>query len=77
MGLLRRDSLSGRQARLAAIGGFAIVTNWILLFAAYPRASISMATVVYNTQPFMLVGLGALFLAERLTAAKLIWLAIA
>ncbi|MBN8943955.1 MAG: EamA family transporter [Rhizobiales bacterium] len=77
MGLLRRDSLSGRQVLLAAIGGFAIVTNWILLFAAYPRASISIATVVYNTQPFMLVGLGALFFAERLTAAKLIWLAMA
>ncbi|MGL4287762.1 MAG: DMT family transporter [Phreatobacter sp.] len=77
MGLLRRDAMSGRQILLAAIGGVAIVTNWILLFAAYPRASISIATVVYNTQPFMLVGLGALFFAERLSAAKLIWLGIA
>jgi drug/metabolite transporter (DMT)-like permease len=36
-----------------------------------------MATAVYSTQPFMLVCLGALFLGERLTLAKLAWLAIA
>jgi len=77
MGLLRRDILSLRQFTLATIGGVAIVLNWLLLFGAYSRASISIATVVYNTQPFMLVGLGALFFAERLTATKMIWLGIA
>lgn len=74
MGLLRRDAITRRQLALAAFGGMAIVANWLLLFAAYPRASISIATTVYNTQPFMLVALGALFLDERLTAAKLGWL---
>ncbi len=43
---------------LAVIGGAALVVNWLLLFAAYSRISISMATVVYNTQPFMLVLMG-------------------
>lgn len=75
--LLRRDAITPRQAALAALGGIAIVGNWLLLFAAYPRASISIATAVYNTQPFMLVGLGAIFFAERLTATKLTWLAVA
>lgn len=75
-GLIRRDAMTWRQIALAALGGIAIVGNWLLLFAAYPRASISIATAVYNTQPFMLVGLGALFLAERLTASKLAWLAV-
>ena len=77
MGLLRRDILTLRQFMLSVIGGVAIVANWLLLFAAYPRASISIATVVYNTQPLMLVGLGALFFAERLTATKLFWLGLA
>jgi drug/metabolite transporter (DMT)-like permease len=77
MGLLRRDILTVRQFMLAVMGGVAIVANWLLLFAAYPRASISIATVVYNTQPLMLVGLGALFFAERLTATKLFWLGLA
>ena len=77
LGLIRRDIITPRQAGLAAIGGVAIVLNWLLLFAAYSRASISIATAVYNTQPFMLVGFGVLFFAERLTAAKLLWLGLA
>jgi drug/metabolite transporter (DMT)-like permease len=77
LGLFRKNVISGRQVALAALGGAAIVVNWLLLFAAYSHASISIATAVYNTQPFMLVGLGALFFAERLTATKLTWLGIA
>jgi drug/metabolite transporter (DMT)-like permease len=77
LGLFRGGAITRRQFGLAVLGGFAIVGNWLLLFAAYPRASISIATAVYNTQPFMLVALGALFFAERLTAAKLGWLALA
>ena len=75
MGLLRR--LDRRVVVLAGLGGIAIVANWLLLFAAYPRASISIATAVYNTQPFMLVGLGRLFLGERPRVAKLAWMALA
>jgi drug/metabolite transporter (DMT)-like permease len=74
MGHLKRGKISLRQLFLAMLGGIAIVANWLLLFAAYPRASISIATAVYNTQPFMLVALGALFLRERLTWVKLGWL---
>jgi len=72
LGLLR--GLTRRIVLLAALGGCAIVANWLLLFASYSRASISIATAVYNTQPFMLVGLGRLFLGEKLTPAKIGWL---
>ncbi|MDH5823718.1 DMT family transporter [Luteimonas sp. RD2P54] len=75
-GLLRRR-LPPRTLGLAALGGAAIVANWLLLFAAFPRASISVATAVYNTQPFMLVALGALLFGERLTGAGLAWLGAA
>jgi len=77
LGFFRRGVITHRQIGLATLGGLAIVGNWLLLFAAYPRASISIATAVYNTQPFMLVALGALFLGERLTATKLAWLTLA
>lgn len=77
MGLLRPSIITRRQLGLAAIGGVAIVVNWLLLFEAYSHSSISIATAVYNTQPFMLVGFGAIFFAERLTATKLTWLGIA
>ncbi len=75
-GYLRAGRITWRQAGLAAAGGLAIVANWLLLFAAYSGASISIATTVYNTQPFMLVALGALFLRERLTLSKLGWLSV-
>lgn len=74
MGLLRRGQVSYQQLLLAALGGVAIVINWLLLFAAYSHSSISIATAVYNTQPFMLVGLGALLLREELTRSKVGWL---
>ncbi len=58
------------------IGGAARVVNWLLLFAAYSRISIGMATVVYNTQPFMLVLMG-MVLGERVSAVKWGWLLLA
>lgn len=61
---------------LAILGGVALVINWPLLFAAYARISIGMATVVYNTQPFMLVLMGMLA-GERVALIKWGWLALA
>lgn len=61
---------------LAIIGGVALVINWLLLFAAYARISIGMATVVYNTQPFMLVLMGILA-GEQVALIKWGWLALA
>ncbi|RWO59578.1 DMT family transporter [Mesorhizobium sp.] len=76
LGLLR-GRLSLRIVAISALGGAAIVVNWLLLFSSFSRASISIATAVYNTQPFMLVGFGALFFSERLTLTKAAWLGIA
>jgi drug/metabolite transporter (DMT)-like permease len=77
LGMLRRRFFSWRMLMLVALSGIAIVGNWLLLFAAYSRASISMATTVYNTQPFMLVGLGVLVLRERVTMSTIAWLGVA
>jgi drug/metabolite transporter (DMT)-like permease len=77
MGFLRRALLTRTIFLLALASGIAIVGNWVLLFAAYSRASIGIATAVYNTQPFMLVALGAVFLGERITLDKMMWLSLA
>lgn len=61
---------------LAILGGVALVVNWLLLFAAYERISIGLSTVVYNTQPFMLVMMGVL-LGERVSLVKWGWLLLA
>ena len=77
LGLFRRKLFSWKMIGLALLGGAAIVANWVLLFAAYSRASISMATAVYNTQPFMLVALGAIVFRERISASTVLWLVLA
>ncbi|HDX8821297.1 DMT family transporter [Klebsiella michiganensis] len=61
---------------LAILGGIALVVNWLLLFAAYERLSIGLSTVVYNTQPFMLVMMGMLS-GERVSLVKWGWLVLA
>ena len=72
-----KHSVSRRALLLSIAGGVAIVLNWLLLFAALPRASIAIATVVYNVQRFILIGFGALFLGERVAVAKIYWLSLA
>jgi len=76
-GFLKKRYFSWRMIGLVALGSVAIVGNWLLLFAAYSRASISMATTVYNTQPFMLVALGVVVLRERVSASTIAWLGVA
>jgi drug/metabolite transporter (DMT)-like permease len=75
-GFLRPGILTRTTFLLAVLSGMAIVGNWVLLFASYSRASIAIGTAVYNVQPFMLVGLAALFLGEKITLQKLFWLGI-
>ncbi|WP_447892533.1 DMT family transporter [Pseudomonas marginalis] len=77
LGVLRRSRITARQFLLVYLGGVALVLNWVLLFGAYTHSSIAIATVVYHVQPFMLVGLGVLFFAERLSIAKVGWLLLA
>ncbi|MFI8559141.1 DMT family transporter [Pseudomonas putida] len=75
---LLKVGVIGRTALLwAVVSGAAIVGNWVLLFASYSRASIAIGTAVYNVQPFILVGLAALFLGEKITVAKVTWLSVA
>ncbi|MET9346746.1 DMT family transporter [Streptomyces termitum] len=76
-GYLTGHGFTRRTFGLAVLGGALVVFNWVLLFEAYAATSISLATVVYHTQPFFLVLLSALFLRERIPAGKLGWLAVA
>ncbi|MFF4250869.1 DMT family transporter [Streptomyces sp. NPDC001663] len=76
-GWLRDHGFTPRTLSLAVLGGVFIVFNWVLLFQSYENTSISVATVVYHTQPFYVVLLGALLFRERLTAAKVGWIALA
>lgn len=58
-------------------GGLALVLNWLCLFSSYRYSSVSVATVVYHTQPFMLLAIVAIFQREGLILSRLPWLALA
>lgn len=76
-GLLYPFRFTRKTFLLALLGGVAIVLNWVLLFSSYKLASISIATAVYNTQPFFLILLGMILFRERPTGDALGFIAIA
>ncbi len=53
---------AGLWAALAA--GVLMIVNWALFFAAIPRISIGVATVVFHVQPLWVMALGAWWLRE-------------
>ena len=55
------------------LGGVALVLNWYFLFKSFELTSITLGIITYNTAPFFLILLGALFLGERVTRRSLIW----
>jgi drug/metabolite transporter (DMT)-like permease len=66
----------GRRALLwIGAGAAAIIGNWLCLFSAFTLCGISIATVVYHMQPFLLVLLAVLLQGERPEARK-VWLMV-
>jgi drug/metabolite transporter (DMT)-like permease len=49
-----------------------MVFNWALFFAAIPRTSIAVATVIFHIQPIWVIVFGALFLREAVSPTQ--WL---
>lgn len=65
--------LSGRARWVACATGLLMVLNWAMFFAAIPRTSIAVATVVFHIQPIWVIVFGALFLREAVSPTQ--WLA--
>jgi drug/metabolite transporter (DMT)-like permease len=76
-GFFRSSGLTWGRLALAALGGVCIVYNWVFLFESFTMTSISVGTIVYHTQPFYVLLLGALIFRERLTAQKVAWVLVA
>jgi drug/metabolite transporter (DMT)-like permease len=62
--------LRGRSLAAVVGAGVLMVVNWALFFAAIPRCSIAVSTVVFHVQPFWLMAMGAWWLRERVTRAQ-------
>lgn len=67
--------LRGRTLGAVFAVGVLTVLNWGLFFAAIPRCSIAVSTVVFHVQPFWLMAMGAFWLRERVSRAQ--WAAAA
>jgi drug/metabolite transporter (DMT)-like permease len=77
-GYFKRSYFTSRNLLLIALGGVCIVFNWVFLFKSYRLTSISLGTVLYHTQPFYVVLLGALvFRQDRVRLNKVAWICLA
>jgi drug/metabolite transporter (DMT)-like permease len=65
--------LNGRARWVACASGVLMVLNWALFFAAIPRTSIAVATVIFHIQPIWVIVFGALFLRAAISPIQ--WLA--
>lgn len=72
--LIRREKLiRGTEKRdiiLFVVSGAFIGVNWILLFEAYNRTTVAVATLCYYMAPTVVVLLSPLILKEKLTVKK-------
>ena len=66
-----------KELFLMVTSGLLIIFNWVLLFAAFPKTSISLATIVYHVNPFVILFLGALVFHEKLNKNDVLWTIIA
>ncbi len=73
-GRIRELRLSGNAWWVALATGVLVVFNWALFFAAIPRTSIGVATVVFHVQPLWVIAIGAWWLREPVS--RLQWAAV-
>ena len=64
-GRLPELRLQGRAWWMAITSGALMIVNWALFFAAIPRTSIGVATVVFHIQPIWVMLLGSWLLREK------------
>ncbi|RYX88280.1 MAG: DMT family transporter [Comamonadaceae bacterium] len=63
-GRMQELRLPGRSGWIVAATGGLMILNWALFFAAIPRTSIAVATIVFHIQPVWIIVFGALFMSE-------------
>jgi drug/metabolite transporter (DMT)-like permease len=72
-GKMKELRLSGRSLAVAGATGCLMLLNWTMFFAAIPRTSIAVATVVFHIQPIWVILFSAIFLGEPVSKSQ--WIA--
>jgi drug/metabolite transporter (DMT)-like permease len=76
-GSFRGVHYSWRVLALTIAGGLCIVANWVLFFTAFSFTTITVTTVVYHIQPFVLAMMGWAVFGDRVTLDQAGWMALA
>jgi drug/metabolite transporter (DMT)-like permease len=72
-GSLKDLRLNGKSLAVALATGCLMLLNWAMFFAAIPRTSIAVATVVFHIQPIWVILFSAMFLREPVSRSQ--WIA--
>lgn len=75
-GMFVAANFSRKNLGLAVFGGVLMVVNWVTFFAAIQRIGISVTTIVFHVQPFIVLLLGAVLFREKIAANKLAWICL-
>lgn len=75
--ILPDSSLTYRSVWIGVIAGVSLVLSWAAFFEGILRTSISTATILFHTQPFWIVLIGAVVWKERISIAQIVWLCVA
>lgn len=75
--ILPDPTITRRGLLIGAIAGVSLVLSWAAFFEGILRTSISTATILFHTQPFWIVLIGAALRKERISKAQLVWLCAA
>lgn len=75
-GFFVRANFRSRNVWLAIFSGLLMVGQWVAFFESILRVGISVATIVFHVQPFLVLLLGALLFGERITLDKFFWISV-
>lgn len=76
-GYFQKKYFSLKEVLLMIASGLLIVFNWALLFAAFPKTSISLATIVYHVNPFIILFFAAIAFHEKINKNDIFWTVLA
>lgn len=75
-GLIQPKFFSKHFILPVCASGVFIVSNWVLLFKAYPLVTIGLATTVYHVNPFWVLLGGCALLRQPIRGSDLGWTAV-
>jgi drug/metabolite transporter (DMT)-like permease len=65
-----------KDGLLITLGSTFVVFNWLALFKAYQLISITLASMLYYTQPIILLLLGGIFLNEKILLKNMVFIVV-